>query len=65
MKKTVIVVLCLVVLVLAAAGYYFLHSGRPAKDSMPGTAPTILSLLPPQAPYVIYADMQSLRNSHF
>ncbi len=65
MKKPVIVVLCLVVLVLAAAGYYFLRSGRPAKDSMPGTAPTILSLLPPQAPYVIYADMQSLRSSSF
>jgi hypothetical protein len=65
MKKTVIVVLCLVVLVLAAAGYYFLHSRRPAKDSMPGTAPTILSLLPPQAPYVIYADVASLRSSAF
>jgi hypothetical protein len=65
MKKPVIVVLCLVVVVLAAAGYYLLHSGRPAKDSMPGTAPTILSLLPPQAPYVIYADMQSLRSSSF
>lgn len=65
MKKPVIIVLCLVVLVLAAAGYYFLHSRRPAKDSMPGTAPTILSLLPPQAPYVIYADVASLRSSAF
>ena len=65
MKKPVIVVLCLVVVVLAAAGYYFLRAGRPAKDSMPGTAPTILSQLPPQAPYVIYADLAGLRNSAF
>jgi hypothetical protein len=65
MKKPVIVVLCLVVVVLAAAGYYFFRAGRPAKDSMPGTAPTILSLLPPQAPYVIYTDVESLRSSAF
>jgi hypothetical protein len=65
MKKSAIVIACVAVVLLAAAGYYFLHSGRPAKDSMPGTAPTILSLLPPQAPYVIYADLATLRNSAF
>lgn len=65
MKKTAIVIVCVAVVLLVAAGYYFLHSGRPAKDSMPGPAPTILSLLPSQAPYVIYADLQTLRNSAF
>jgi hypothetical protein len=65
MKKTAIVVLCLVVVVLAAAGYYFLHRRSVATDSMPGTAPTILSQLPPQAPYVIYADTAALRSSAF
>jgi hypothetical protein len=65
MKKSAIVVMCVAVVLLAAAGYYLLHSGRPAKDSMPGAAPTMLSLLPPQAPYVVYADVQSLRSSAF
>ena len=65
MKKSAIVIVCVAVLLLVAAGYYFFHSGRPARDSMPGPAPTILSLLPSQAPYVIYADCQSLRNSAF
>jgi hypothetical protein len=65
MKKTAIVVLCLVVVVLAAAGYYFLHRHPIATDSMPGTAPTILSQLPTQAPYVVYADVASLRSSAF
>jgi hypothetical protein len=65
MKKSAIVIVCVAVVLLAAAGYYFLHSGRPAKDSMPGSAPTILSLLPPQAPYVIYADLKTLRSSAF
>src|SRR5579864_148651 len=65
MKKPAIIVLCFVVLVLAAVGYYFLHRGPATSDSMPGTAPTMLSLLPPEAPYVIYADVQSLRSSAF
>jgi hypothetical protein len=65
MKKPVIVVLCLVVVVLAAAGYFFLHRRPAATDSMPGTAPTILSLLPPQAPYVVYTDVAALRSSAF
>jgi hypothetical protein len=65
MKKPAIVVLCLVVLVLAAGGYYFLHRGPAATDSMPGTAPTMLSVLPPQAPYIVYADLETLRGSAF
>jgi hypothetical protein len=65
MKRTVIIVLSLVVVVLAAAGYFFLHRRSVATDSMPGTAPTILSQLPPQAPYVIYADLAALRSSAF
>jgi hypothetical protein len=65
MKKTAIVVLCLAVVVLAVAGYYFLHRTPAATDSMPGTAPAMLSLLPPEAPYVIYADVHSLRSSAF
>jgi hypothetical protein len=65
MKKPAIIVLCFAVLVLAAGGYYFLHRGPAATDSMPGTAPTMLSLLPPEAPYVIYADVESLRSSAF
>jgi hypothetical protein len=65
MKKTGIVVLCLVVVALAAGGYYFLHRAPTAINSMPGVAPTILSLLPAQAPYVIYADLAGLRSSSF
>lgn len=65
MKKSAIIVLCLAVLVLTATGYYLLHRAPASTDSMPGTAPTMLSLLPPQAPYVIYADVQSLRSSAF
>jgi hypothetical protein len=65
MKKPAIIILCLAVVVLTAAGYYFLHRGPAATDSMPGTAPTMLSLLPPQAPYVIYANLETLRGSAF
>ena len=65
MKKPAIIVVCIAVVLLAVAGYYFLHSGRPANNSMQGAAPTILSLLPPQAPYVIYADVETLRSSAF
>jgi hypothetical protein len=65
MKKPAIIVLCLAVVVLAVAGYYFLHRGPAATDSMPGTAPTMLSLLPQQAPYVIYANLETLRGSAF
>jgi hypothetical protein len=65
MKKPTIIVVCIAVVLLAAAGYYFLHSGRPANNSMPGAAPTILSLLPPEAPYVVYTDVETLRSSAF
>jgi hypothetical protein len=65
MKRPAIIVVCLAVVVLAAAGYYFLHHGPAAKDSMPGVAPTMLSLLPPDAPYVIYADVEAFRSSAF
>jgi hypothetical protein len=65
MKKPAIIILCSAVVVLTAAGYYFLHRGPAATDSMPGTAPTMLSLLPPQAPYVIYANLETLRGSAF
>ena len=65
MKRPAIIVVCLAVVVLAATGYYFLHRGPAARDSMPGTAPALLSLLPPQAPYVIYADLEALRSSAF
>ena len=66
MKRPAIIVVCLaVVVVLATVGYYFLHRAPAATDSMPGEAPPLLSLLPPQAPYVIYADVAALRNSAF
>jgi hypothetical protein len=65
MRRTAIVIVCLAVVVLAVAGYYFLHRGPAAKDSMPGAAPPLLSLLPPQAPYVVYADLETLRASAF
>jgi hypothetical protein len=65
MKKPAIIVLCLAVVVLAAVGYYFLHRGPAATDSMPGTAPTMLSQLPAQAPYVLYVNLETLRGSAF
>jgi hypothetical protein len=66
MKRPAIIVVCLAALiVLATVGYYLLHRGPAASDSMPGAAPPLLSLLPPQAPYVIYADVAALRNSAF
>jgi len=65
MKRPAIIILFLTIVVLAAAGYYFLHRGPAATDSMPGTAPPLLSLLPPQAPYVIYANVEALRSSSF
>ena len=65
MKRPAIIIACTAVVVIAAAGYFALHRKPAPGDSMPGVAPTMLSSLPPQAPYVIYADLASLRNSAF
>ena len=65
MKRPAIIIVCIAVVVIAATGYFVLHRKPAASDSMPGVAPTMLSLLPPQAPYVIYADVASLRSAAF
>lgn len=59
----------LVVLVLAACGaatYFYLRAYRPAPAiATGGPLPGILTLLPSNAPVVVFADLKSLRTSPF
>lgn len=53
-------------LVLLAAGYiYFFHVPGLHSPSTSGPPPSLISLLPTQAPYVVYADLDALRKSEF
>lgn len=61
MKRSTIILLLLVV-VAAGVLYYFL---RRAEPPAPGAAPSLVSLLPADAAYVIYADAAALRSSAF
>lgn len=58
----------LLILAIAAGLYYYWHSSRSRGRSFlpaPGAPAPILSLLPQEAPYVIYANVAALRDSAF
>ncbi|MFZ0634965.1 MAG: hypothetical protein WA755_19910 [Candidatus Acidiferrales bacterium] len=62
-KRAIVVVVVLLVLILGAVGYYFLRGHAPALVVAPGAPPDLLSLLPPNAPVIAFADVAALRAS--
>lgn len=65
MRRTAIPIVCLaVIVILSATGYYYLRS-KPGMPLVGGAAPSLITLLPQQAPFVIYADVAALRKSEF
>jgi hypothetical protein len=67
LKRTTILAI-IALIVLAAAGVYYWRYYHPAPQgafSRSGQPPSLVSMLPPEAPYVIYADVAALRNSAF
>jgi hypothetical protein len=65
MRRTAITLVCLAVVVIAAAGYFtWRHSFNATGPSL-GAEPSLVSQLPPGAPYVLYADVAALRNAAF
>jgi hypothetical protein len=65
LRRAAIVLVCIAVLVLGGVGYYYYWHGTGANSGTSGAAPSLVSLLPAQSPYVVYADLTSLRNSAF
>jgi hypothetical protein len=65
MRRTAITIVCLAVVVIAAAGYYTWRRSSTATGPAAGPEPSLVSQLPPGAPYVLYADLAALRNAAF
>jgi hypothetical protein len=70
LKRTTVLVICLFVALalIAGAGFYYWHYWHQSTahlGSTAGSSPSLLSLLPPAAPYVVYADVDALRKSAF
>jgi len=65
LRRVAIVLVCLAVIIVIAACYFYLHRTGPVPPAALGNAPPLVSLLPPQAPLIIYADVASLRKSAF
>jgi hypothetical protein len=60
-KRALIVVVILVLLIGGAVGIYLVRLHRQLPGSSAGKPPDIMSLLPPDAPVVIYIDAAALR----
>ncbi len=65
MRRVAIVLVCLALVVVIAACYFYFHHTGPIPPGAVGSAPSLISLLPQQAPFVIYADVATLRKSAF
>ncbi len=66
MRRAAIVLICVAVVVLAGVGYYYYwHQTGANSAKTSGAAPALVSLLPAQSPYILYADLESLRKSAF
>jgi hypothetical protein len=60
-KRALIAITAVVCLGAAGAGYYVYRSSRPLTATGSGSAPDILSQLPPDAPAIAYVDFAALR----
>jgi hypothetical protein len=65
LRRTATTIVCLAVLVIAAAGYYTWRRSSNINGPASGKEPSLVSQLPPGAPYVLYADIAALRNAAF
>jgi hypothetical protein len=66
LRRTALVLIIIAVVVLGGVGYYYYwHRTGAGNAGTSGTAPSLVSLLPAQSPYVVYADVSALRNSAF
>jgi len=60
-KRALIAVVVLVLLAAVAVGIYLYRTRRPLPPASAGKLPDIMSLLPPDAPVVVYIDASALR----
>jgi len=65
LRRVAIVLVCLAVIIILVACYFYLHHTGAVPPAALGTAPSVVSLLPAQAPFVIYANVSALRQSEF
>jgi hypothetical protein len=69
MRRTAILIVCLAIVIVAAAGYYmWRHSSsgaEPANGPAGSAEKSLISQLPSGAPYAVYADVAALRNAAF
>ncbi|MFZ0820119.1 MAG: hypothetical protein WAM91_08615 [Candidatus Acidiferrales bacterium] len=65
MRRTAIIIVCLAVLLIAAAAYYTWRQSSNVNGPAAGPEPSLVSQLPPGAAYVLYADIAALRNAAF
>ncbi len=69
LRRTAIAIICLAVVVIAAAAYFtWRHSSRAPEQAtgfVSGGEASLISQIPPGAPYAVYADLAALRNAAF
>jgi hypothetical protein len=65
MRRIAIIIVLAAVVVIAAAGYYTWRRLSTGAGPDAGAEPSLVSQLPPGAPYVLYADIAALRNAEF
>jgi hypothetical protein len=65
MRRIAIIIVLAALVVIAAAGYYSWHRSSTGAGPDSGAEPSLVSLLPPGAPYVFYVDVAALRKAEF
>jgi hypothetical protein len=61
--KRALIVVAILFLILAGVAFYFIHGFGKNPVLAPGAPPDLLSLAPKDAPFIIYADVDAIKNS--
>jgi len=61
--KRALIVVAILFLILAGVAFYFIHGFGKNPVLAPGAPPDLLSLAPKDAPLIIYADVEAIKNS--